>query len=48
MVECSQPGDVESMFLPALDKPFRLSTDFHTQTAMRQIRERKSLLRQEG
>lgn len=38
----SQPQDVESMFSPALDKPFRLSTDFHTLTAMREIRERKS------
>jgi ring-1,2-phenylacetyl-CoA epoxidase subunit PaaB len=37
----SQPEDIESMFSPALDKPFRLPTEFHTQTAMREIRERK-------
>ncbi|HEX9618285.1 MAG TPA: hypothetical protein VGA03_12805 [Anaerolineales bacterium] len=41
LITRSQPQDIESMFLPALDKPFRLSTDFHTQTAMREIRDRK-------
>ncbi|RPI31647.1 MAG: phenylacetic acid degradation protein [Chloroflexota bacterium] len=34
----SEPGDVESMFNPALDKPFRLSADFHTVSAMRKIK----------
>ncbi len=34
----SRPEDLESMFTPALDKPFRLSTDFHVVSAMRQIR----------
>jgi ring-1,2-phenylacetyl-CoA epoxidase subunit PaaB len=33
----SQEDDVESMFAPAEDKPFRLSTDFHTLTTMRNI-----------
>lgn len=33
----SQEDDVDSMFAPAEDKPFRLSTDFHTLTAMRNI-----------
>ena len=34
----SDPQDVDSLYAPALDKPFRLSTDFQTVTAMRQIR----------
>jgi ring-1,2-phenylacetyl-CoA epoxidase subunit PaaB len=38
----SQPEDIETMFAPAYDKTFRLSTDFHTLTAMREIRKRKS------
>jgi phenylacetate-CoA oxygenase PaaH subunit len=33
----SQEDDVESMFVPAEEKPFRLATDFHTLTAMRNI-----------
>lgn len=33
----STPGERESFFTPALDKPFRLSTDFHTVSAMRRI-----------
>jgi ring-1,2-phenylacetyl-CoA epoxidase subunit PaaB len=37
LVEESQEEDVDSMFAPAEDKPFRLSTDFHTLTAMRNI-----------
>jgi ring-1,2-phenylacetyl-CoA epoxidase subunit PaaB len=41
-IKSSEPQDVESMFSPALDKLFRLSTDFHTLTAMREIRERGS------
>jgi ring-1,2-phenylacetyl-CoA epoxidase subunit PaaB len=34
----SSTQDVESMFSPALNKPFRLSTDFRTLTAMREIK----------
>ncbi len=34
----SSPDDIESMFNPALDKPFRLSTDFHVVSAMRKLR----------
>jgi ring-1,2-phenylacetyl-CoA epoxidase subunit PaaB len=33
--------DIESMFSPALDKPFRLSTDFHTHSFMRDIKKGK-------
>jgi hypothetical protein len=33
--------DVDSFFKPALDKPFRLSTDFHTVSMMRQIKSGK-------
>jgi ring-1,2-phenylacetyl-CoA epoxidase subunit PaaB len=32
--------DEESFFLPALDKPFRLSTDFHTVSTMRQLKQK--------
>jgi ring-1,2-phenylacetyl-CoA epoxidase subunit PaaB len=38
LVTTSLPGDLESMFFPALDKPFRLSTDFHTLTELRRIK----------
>jgi ring-1,2-phenylacetyl-CoA epoxidase subunit PaaB len=41
MVISSDPSDVDSFFKPALDKPFRLSTDFHTVSAMRQIKSGK-------
>lgn len=34
----SDPADVPSFFNPAFDKKFRLSTDFHTVSAMRQVR----------
>ncbi len=34
----SDSADIDSMFEPAFDKPFRLSTDFHTITAMRQLK----------
>jgi ring-1,2-phenylacetyl-CoA epoxidase subunit PaaB len=37
----NDPQDAESFFTPALDKPFRLSTDFHTHTAMRDSMGRK-------
>ena len=33
------PEEADSLFDPALDKPFRLATDFHTVSAMRQIRQ---------
>jgi ring-1,2-phenylacetyl-CoA epoxidase subunit PaaB len=33
--------DIESMFSPARDKPFRLSTDFHTHSFMRDIKKGK-------
>jgi ring-1,2-phenylacetyl-CoA epoxidase subunit PaaB len=34
----STEADNESLFSPALDKPYRMATDFHTVTMMRQIR----------
>jgi ring-1,2-phenylacetyl-CoA epoxidase subunit PaaB len=34
----SQAADRESLFQPALDKPFRLSTDFKTHTMMRRLK----------
>ena len=34
----STPEDIDSMFTPAFDKPFRMATDFHTHTAMRAIK----------
>jgi 1,2-phenylacetyl-CoA epoxidase PaaB subunit len=34
----SGPEDIESMYAPARDKGFRLSTDFHTLSAMREIK----------
>ena len=37
----SIPEDAESLFAPSLDKPFRMSTDFHTVSAMRLIRAAK-------
>jgi ring-1,2-phenylacetyl-CoA epoxidase subunit PaaB len=37
-VIASEPADVESFFTPAEDKPFRLSNDFHTVSAMRQLK----------
>lgn len=36
----SDSADVDSMFEPAFDKPFRLSTDFHTVSAMRHLKPR--------
>jgi ring-1,2-phenylacetyl-CoA epoxidase subunit PaaB len=41
VVISSDPLDVDSFFKPALDKPFRLSTDFHTVSMMRQIKSGK-------
>lgn len=40
-VTASQPEDVSSMFAPASTKGFRSSTDFHTLTAMRELRKVK-------
>lgn len=40
-ITASDPQDTASLFSPALDKPFRLSTDFHTVSAMREIRQRQ-------
>lgn len=37
----SQPDDIDSLFAPSLDKSFRMSTDFHTVSAMRKIRTTK-------
>jgi ring-1,2-phenylacetyl-CoA epoxidase subunit PaaB len=34
----SSPEDKESFFAPASEKTFRLSTDFHTHSAMRQLK----------
>ncbi len=34
----SDPQDADSLFTPALEKPFRLSTDFHVVTEMRSMR----------
>jgi len=36
----STAAERESMFQPALDKPFRMSTDFKTHTMMRQLKNR--------
>ena len=41
-VTASSQEDSESMFVPAGDKPFRLSTDFHTLTAMRALRKERN------
>jgi 1,2-phenylacetyl-CoA epoxidase PaaB subunit len=41
LVISSKPDDIDSLFAPSLDKPFRMSTDFHTVSAMRQIRAEK-------
>ena len=37
LIVSSTPEDIESMFAPAYEKPFRLATDFHTLTEMRKI-----------
>ena len=37
----SERTDIESMFDPALDKEFRMATDFHTLSMMRQIKAEK-------
>ena len=38
----SQPADRESLFQPAQDKPFRMSTDFKTHTMMHQLKDKKN------
>ncbi|HEX9027922.1 MAG TPA: hypothetical protein VF823_02030 [Anaerolineales bacterium] len=43
LVLSSQPADIESFFEPARDKTFRRSTDFHTVSAMREIRSGRGL-----
>lgn len=40
-VLASDPADAPSFFDPALDKKFRISTDFHTVSAMRRVRSRQ-------
>jgi ring-1,2-phenylacetyl-CoA epoxidase subunit PaaB len=37
MIFKSEVEDVESMFAPAREKKFRMATDFHTHTAMRNL-----------
>jgi ring-1,2-phenylacetyl-CoA epoxidase subunit PaaB len=44
LVTRSQPEDAESMFAPAWRKPFRLATDFHTLSAMREIKRGKAVI----
>ncbi len=39
LVVSSDPAEADSWFGPAQNKPFRLSTDFHTLTEMRQIKD---------
>ena len=38
LVFSNTPEDIPSYFSPAEDKPFRMSTDFHTVSAMRNIK----------
>lgn len=38
LVTQSDPAEVDSLYDPAKDKGFRLSTDFHTHTKMRQLK----------
>jgi ring-1,2-phenylacetyl-CoA epoxidase subunit PaaB len=40
LVTASDPAEIESLYAPARDKLFRMSTDFHTHTAMRQIKKK--------
>lgn len=42
LVTSSGPGDLDSMFTPAHEKTFRLSTEFHTLTAMRKLKNSKN------
>ena len=43
----SQEEDYSSMYAPAFDKVFRMATDFHTHTAMRQLRDSPSSIRED-
>lgn len=45
VVHKSAAPDAESLFSPARDKPYRMATDFHTVTAMREIRSDPSPLK---
>jgi ring-1,2-phenylacetyl-CoA epoxidase subunit PaaB len=40
LVVQNSPDEAESMFAPSLDKPYRLATDFHTHTAMQELKKR--------
>jgi ring-1,2-phenylacetyl-CoA epoxidase subunit PaaB len=37
----SDPAEIDSLYAPAKDKGFRMSTDFHTHTAMRKLKVRR-------
>jgi ring-1,2-phenylacetyl-CoA epoxidase subunit PaaB len=41
LITKSKPDEVDSLYAPAKDKQFRMSTDFHTVSAMRQIRDER-------
>ena len=43
----SQEKDYSSMYAPAFDKLFRMATDFHTHTAMRQMRDSPSSIHED-
>jgi len=36
----SEPTEIDSLYAPAKDKTFRVSTDFHTFTAMRKLKDK--------
>jgi ring-1,2-phenylacetyl-CoA epoxidase subunit PaaB len=38
VVTQSDPAEIDSLYAPAKDKGFRMSTDFHTHTAMRELK----------
>jgi ring-1,2-phenylacetyl-CoA epoxidase subunit PaaB len=42
LVLSSDPAEADSLFDPALHKPFRLSTDFHTLTEMRLLEKQRT------
>jgi len=37
----SDPAEIDSLYAPAKEKGFRMSTDFHTHTAMRELKVKK-------
>ena len=47
-VTSSDPQDVDSLFTPALEKLFRLATDFHTHSTMRSIRKNRERPGEDG